>query len=68
MVSSPSSLADAATTPQTAKSLQENLLTPRFYTTNFEVAANLDLTVQQTELEAMLAEMRADYNLSLIHI
>lgn len=42
--------------------LQETLLTPRFYTTNFEVAAQLDLSLQQTELEAMVAEMRADYN------
>lgn len=42
--------------------IQENLLTPRFYTTNFEVAASLDLSSQATELEAMLEEMRADYN------
>ncbi|MGQ9870544.1 magnesium-protoporphyrin IX monomethyl ester (oxidative) cyclase [Leptodesmis sp.] len=41
---------------------KENILTPRFYTTDFEVAANLDLSAQHTELEAMLAEMRADYN------
>ncbi len=42
--------------------IKENILTPRFYTTNFDVAASLDLSSQQTELEAMLAEMRADYN------
>jgi magnesium-protoporphyrin IX monomethyl ester (oxidative) cyclase len=42
--------------------LKENLLTPRFYTTNFDVAANLDLSLQEDELQAMLIEMRADYN------
>ncbi|MBD2594441.1 magnesium-protoporphyrin IX monomethyl ester aerobic oxidative cyclase [Nostoc sp. MBR 210] len=41
---------------------QETVLTPRFYTTDFEKAANLDLSTQATELQAMLAEMRADYN------
>lgn len=41
---------------------QETILTPRFYTTDFETAANLDLSAQDTELQAMLAEMRADYN------
>jgi len=41
---------------------KETVLTPRFYTTDFEKAANLDLSTQDTELQAMLAEMRADYN------
>ncbi|TAE59705.1 MAG: magnesium-protoporphyrin IX monomethyl ester (oxidative) cyclase [Nostocales cyanobacterium] len=41
---------------------QETVLTPRFYTTDFETAANLDLSAQESELQAMLAEMRADYN------
>ncbi|MGG6296420.1 magnesium-protoporphyrin IX monomethyl ester (oxidative) cyclase [Leptolyngbya sp. AN02str] len=59
MVSSPPNVANAAKSTQ---ELQESLLTPRFYTTNFDTAASLDLTPQQTELEAMLAEMRADYN------
>lgn len=62
MVSSPPRPADAATSDSTAKAIRENLLTPRFYTTNFDVAANLDLSAQAKELEAMLAEMRADYN------
>lgn len=44
------------------KALRETILTPRFYTTDFETAASLDLSAQATELEAMLAEMRADYN------
>ncbi len=41
---------------------QETILTPRFYTTDFETAASLDLSAQETELKAMLEEMRADYN------
>ncbi|WP_445634051.1 magnesium-protoporphyrin IX monomethyl ester (oxidative) cyclase [Nostoc sp. DSM 114161] len=41
---------------------QETILTPRFYTTDFETAANLDLSAQETELTAMLEEMRSDYN------
>ncbi len=44
------------------KALKENILTPRFYTTDFETAAQLDLSAQEMELQAMLAEMRADYN------
>lgn len=41
---------------------QETILTPRFYTTDFETAASLNLSAQETELKAMLEEMRADYN------
>ncbi|MGH1393150.1 MAG: magnesium-protoporphyrin IX monomethyl ester (oxidative) cyclase [Trichormus sp.] len=41
---------------------KETILTPRFYTTDFEKTANLDLSAQDRELQAMLAEMRADYN------
>ncbi len=42
--------------------VKETLLTPRFYTTDFDAVANLDLSSQQQELEAMLEQMRADYN------
>ena len=42
--------------------VEENLLTPRFYTTDFEKAANLDLSEGEDDLKAMLSEMRADYN------
>jgi len=44
------------------KAIKESILTPRFYTTDFETAAEMDLSAQDTELQAMLAEMRADYN------
>jgi len=42
--------------------VQETLLTPRFYTTNFDALAEIDLSGQQAELEAVVAELRADYN------
>jgi magnesium-protoporphyrin IX monomethyl ester (oxidative) cyclase len=42
--------------------IKENLLTPRFYTTDFKAAAALELSQQEKELQAMLSEMRADYN------
>ena len=41
--------------------LPETILTPRFYTTDFEAAANFDLSLQETEIKAMLEEMRTDY-------
>lgn len=59
MVATPTS---PAPLPLKVAQLQETLLTPRFYTTNFEVAAGLNLSAQESELRAMLAEMQADYN------
>lgn len=61
------SILDEVTSPTQVKSttkapIQETLLTPRFYTTDFETAANLSLTGQEIELNAMLTEMRKDYN------
>jgi magnesium-protoporphyrin IX monomethyl ester (oxidative) cyclase len=42
--------------------VKETLLTPRFYTTDFEAVANLDLSSQEKEIEAVIEELRADYN------
>ncbi|MBH8562896.1 magnesium-protoporphyrin IX monomethyl ester (oxidative) cyclase [Nostoc sp. CENA67] len=42
--------------------VQETLLTPRFYTTDFEAVANLDVSANETELRAVIEELRADYN------
>ncbi len=42
--------------------VQETLLTPRFYTTDFEAAAQLDISSQEAELLAIVEELRADYN------
>ncbi|MGB0562194.1 MAG: magnesium-protoporphyrin IX monomethyl ester (oxidative) cyclase [Spirulinaceae cyanobacterium] len=42
--------------------VEESVLTPRFYTTDFEKTASLDLSSQDAELRAVLAEMKTDYN------
>jgi magnesium-protoporphyrin IX monomethyl ester (oxidative) cyclase len=42
--------------------VQETLLTPRFYTTNFDAVAQMDLSGHEAEVEAVVAELRADYN------
>ncbi|BAQ60373.1 Mg protoporphyrin IX monomethyl ester oxidative cyclase [Geminocystis sp. NIES-3708] len=43
-------------------SVKETLLTPRFYTTDFDAIAKMDLSLQEEELKAMIAEMKTDYN------
>ena len=43
-------------------STEETLLAPRFYTTDFEAVANMDISSQEKELKAMIAEMKTDYN------
>ncbi len=43
--------------------LDENLLTPRFYTTEFDKASKTDLEIARQDFEAMFKEMEADYNL-----
>nr|YP_011006617.1 magnesium-protoporphyrin IX monomethyl ester (oxidative) cyclase [Halosiphon tomentosus]WAM63762.1 magnesium-protoporphyrin IX monomethyl ester (oxidative) cyclase [Halosiphon tomentosus] len=40
----------------------ESLLTPRFYTTDFEEMANLDIQSNKLELEAIIEEFRMDFN------
>lgn len=42
--------------------VKETLLTPRFYITDFDAVANMDLAGHEDELEAVVAELRADYN------
>ncbi len=41
---------------------QETILTPRFYTTDFEAMGKMDISVNEDELKAILKEFRADYN------
>lgn len=41
---------------------KDTILTPRFYTTDFDRMATMDLSVNEDELKAILAEFRADYN------
>lgn len=42
--------------------IKETLLTPRFYTTDFEEMAKLDISLNTEEFEALLKEFKADYN------
>jgi magnesium-protoporphyrin IX monomethyl ester (oxidative) cyclase len=44
------------------KPAAETILTPRFYTTDFEEMAKMDLSPNVEELEALMAEFRIDYN------
>jgi len=41
---------------------KETLLTPRFYTTDFDEMARMDITVNEAELAAIIEEFRIDYN------
>ncbi|HEY9674121.1 MAG TPA: magnesium-protoporphyrin IX monomethyl ester (oxidative) cyclase [Waterburya sp.] len=41
---------------------KETLLTPRFYTTDFDEMARMDISPNEDELRAILEEFRADYN------
>ncbi|MEL6495204.1 MAG: magnesium-protoporphyrin IX monomethyl ester (oxidative) cyclase [Cyanobacteria bacterium J06623_7] len=41
---------------------EETILTPRFYTTDFEEMANMDISINEEELQAILEEFRVDYN------
>lgn len=41
---------------------KETLLSPKFYTTDFDQMARMDISVNEDELQAILAEFRADYN------
>lgn len=42
--------------------VQETLLTPRFYTTDYDAVASMDISSKQAELEAVVQELRNDYN------
>ena len=41
---------------------KETILTPRFYTTDFDEMSTMDISVNEDELQAILEEFRADYN------
>lgn len=44
---------------------QETLLTPRFYTTDFQEIAAMDISSNEKEFQAILEEFRADVRLHL---
>ncbi|MGK7931773.1 MAG: magnesium-protoporphyrin IX monomethyl ester (oxidative) cyclase [Microcystaceae cyanobacterium] len=41
---------------------KETILTPRFYTTDFDEIAKMDISANEAELRAILEEFRTDYN------
>ncbi|MEM8809532.1 MAG: magnesium-protoporphyrin IX monomethyl ester (oxidative) cyclase [Cyanobacteria bacterium P01_G01_bin.38] len=40
----------------------DTILTPRFYTTDFDEMAKMDISVNEDEIKAILEEFRTDYN------
>jgi magnesium-protoporphyrin IX monomethyl ester (oxidative) cyclase len=48
--------------PQFKTTTEETLLSPRFYTTDFDAIAKMDISEQEDQLKAMIKEMRTDYN------
>ena len=47
---------------ETKSDANETLLTPRFYTTNFQEMSELDISSNLEEVEAIVEEFRIDYN------
>ena len=41
---------------------KDTILTPNFYTTDFEAMEKMDLSINENELEAICEEFRKDYN------
>ena len=61
----PSALAEAPRNsgePAVKDPVKDTILTPRFYTTDFEAMAAMDLRPNEEELEAICEEFRKDYN------
>jgi len=48
--------------PAIKEPVKDTILTPRFYTTDFEAMAAMDLRPNEAELEAICEEFRKDYN------
>ena len=52
-----------ATSPNSSKRVPtETILTPRFYTTDFDAMADIDISWCAEEYEALMEEFRTDYN------
>jgi magnesium-protoporphyrin IX monomethyl ester (oxidative) cyclase len=48
--------------PKSKAPAKETILTPRFYTTDFDEMEKMDISVNEDELKAILEEFRVDYN------
>ncbi|MDA0716861.1 MAG: magnesium-protoporphyrin IX monomethyl ester (oxidative) cyclase [Cyanobacteria bacterium] len=48
--------------PEVKDPAKDTILTPRFYTTDFDAMASMDLRPNEVELEAICEEFRKDYN------
>ena len=48
--------------PAFKEPVRDTILTPRFYTTDFDAMASMDLKPNEEELEAICEEFRKDYN------
>ena len=48
--------------PGVKEPAKDTILTPRFYTTDFDEMAQMDISVNEDELRAILEEFRTDYN------
>jgi magnesium-protoporphyrin IX monomethyl ester (oxidative) cyclase len=62
MVKSPETAEPEILKPGVKAPVEETLLTPRFYTTDFEAVARMDISAHESELRAIVEELRADYN------
>ena len=61
----PAAIATSLATPEapaTKDPVRDTILTPRFYTTDFDAMAAMDLQPNVLELEAICEEFRKDYN------
>ena len=58
----PDAAIGTADAPAFKDPVKDTILTPRFYTTDFEAMAAMDLRPNEVELEAICEEFRKDYN------